>query len=200
MHRKRNQDSIVFDAIEFAAQRHNGQMRKGTRIPYMVHLMNVAALLAERDCDAEVVAGGVLHDIVEDTPTPLALVFERFGERVGRIVEGTTEPEKLNKTAARGEKESWKERKQHTISFVRDDAEPDVLLVSCADKLDNITAIGKDLERLGDEIWERFNAPRESQSWYYRSLTAAFVVRAEEGTPLHDLAVRLRAGVARVFR
>ena len=190
---------LVFDAIELAAQRHRGQLRKGTRIPYMLHLMNVAALLAARQCDPEVIAAGVLHDIVEDTPTELEEVQRRFGERVARIVKGTTEPAKLDKNNPADEKGSWRDRKEHTIHFVRHDAHLDVLLTSCADKLDNMTAVANDFADIGDELWKRFNAPKESQAWYYGELAKAFAARAEESAVLADLSRRLTEQVRRVF-
>lgn len=191
--------NLVFDAIELAAQRHRGQLRKGTRIPYMVHLMNVAALLAARHCDPEVIAGGVLHDIVEDTATELEEVQRRFGDRIACIVDGTTEPEKKNKYNPSDEKGSWEERKQHTIDFVAKEATVDVLVVSCADKLDNMTAIANDFESIGDQLWKRFNAPEARQRWYYQGLAAAFAGRATESEVLADLSQALTQQVRRVF-
>jgi GTP pyrophosphokinase len=49
-----------------------------------------------------------------------------------------------------------------------------VLLVSASDKLHNARAIVTDLRRYGPSVWERFNAPREKQIWYYRALVTAF--------------------------
>jgi (p)ppGpp synthase/HD superfamily hydrolase len=56
--------------------------------------------------------------------------------------------------------------KEHTIDHLRS-ASSDVKIVSCADKLHNIRAIAQDFDRIGDEVWDRFNRGKEKQEWYY---------------------------------
>jgi (p)ppGpp synthase/HD superfamily hydrolase len=58
---------MIFKAIEFAAKAHAGQYRKGTKIPYICHPMNVCQILASLKCSPEVMAAGILHDVLEDT-------------------------------------------------------------------------------------------------------------------------------------
>ena len=155
---------MIFKAIEFAAKAHHGQYRRGTKMPYIVHPLGVARILIENGCSEEVVAAGVLHDTVEDTPVSLEDIRKTFGEKVARIVECVSEQDKSD---------TWENRKQRTIECVKS-APLDILLVECADKLDNIRSIGEDHRKHGDLIWRRFNRPREKQQWYYQSLAKAF--------------------------
>lgn len=96
--------SIVSEALVFATQHHQHQHRKGTKIPYMAHLLNVCKLVAENNCSDEVLAAALLHDIVEDTDVTIEQVEEKFGRQVAEIVRGATELDKLEKKAI--EKES----------------------------------------------------------------------------------------------
>ena len=56
----------IHEAIEFAAVKHRGQVRKGTDIPYIVHPMEVMYILTQNDCDETTVIAGLLHDTIED--------------------------------------------------------------------------------------------------------------------------------------
>jgi (p)ppGpp synthase/HD superfamily hydrolase len=78
-------------ALAWAAQRHGGQRRDVDHAPFILHPLEVAALLSGRGFDDEVIAAGLLHDVVEDTATRLEEIRERFGERVARIVDAVTE-------------------------------------------------------------------------------------------------------------
>lgn len=144
---------MIFPAIEFAAKAHSGQYRKGTKLPYIVHPLGVARILIEHECPDEVVVAGVLHDTVEDTAITLEDIRRSFGDRVAQIVQAASEPDKAD---------TWENRKRHTIEYLKT-APADVLLVSIADKLDNMRAIRQDYEKLGDAFWSRFNRPKESQ-------------------------------------
>ena len=120
--------TAIFDAIEFAARAHRGQCRKGTKIPYIVHPLAVAKILIDAGCPEDVVVAGILHDTVEDTPLSLDEIRHAFGTAVARIVEGASEPDKSK---------PWEERKAHTIESLKTASEA-VLLVSCADKIENL--------------------------------------------------------------
>jgi hypothetical protein len=78
-------------------------------------------------------------------------------------------------------------------------ASEEVLLIALADKIDNIQSIRRALEREGDELWVRFNRPKESQAWYYQSLVDVFRRRltTEPGTSLVEI---LQTNVTQVFR
>jgi len=189
---------MVFRAIKFVAEAHQGQYRKGTNIPYISHLMNVMKILCENGCDKEIITAGILHDVVEDTSVTLEKVERLFGKRVATMVTGASEPEHMRK--GKDGKTSWRLRKQHTIEFIMHEATLDQMLVTCADKLDNAEAIRQDFARIGEKIWERFNAPKSDQQWYYTSLAAAFDQRSTEfGEPLSKLSQELTSTINEVF-
>ena len=161
--------TLIFDAIEYAAQAHREHFRKGTSIPYIIHPISVAKILIEYDCSEEVVIAGLLHDTVEDTAVTLEAIRARFGETVAGLVEAASEPDKTD---------TWENRKRHTIEYLKT-APMEALLLSCADKLDNIRSIKEDYERFGESVWKRFRRAKDSQKWYYGELAALFRSRAE---------------------
>lgn len=161
--------SPTFDyALVYAHRLHGHAIRKGTSIPYVSHLLAVAALVLEAGGDEETAIAALLHDAVEDGGGRPRLedIRARFGERVARIVEecsdSFTEP-----------KPPWPERRRAYLA--RLPAAPrEALVVSAADKLHNARAILADYRAQGEGLWQRFNAPREDILWYYRELVAIF--------------------------
>jgi (p)ppGpp synthase/HD superfamily hydrolase len=189
---------MVFKAIKFVAQAHQGHYRKGTNIPYISHLMNVMKILCEIGCDKEVITACILHDVVEDTSVSIEEVERIFGKRVATIVEGVSEPDPI-RNGPNG-KGPWKLRKQHTIEFITKEATLEQLLVSCADKVDNTESIRQDFILNGEKLWERFNAPKGDQQWYYTSVAAAFEQRSNEfGESLRGISRKLTDNVNVVF-
>ena len=179
---------MLFQAIEFATKAHRGQRRKALGVPYIYHPLTVAKILIEQGCSEELVVAGVLHDTVEDTPVTLDDIQVEFGERVAYLVESVSEPDKSA---------TWEARKQHTIAFL-ENAPMDVLLISCADKLANARSLQNEFAKMGEALWQRFNRPKASQSWYYHALVDLFSRRATE-EPLISLVTELNAIVTDIF-
>jgi len=179
---------MIFKAIEFAARAHTGQNRKGTKIPYIVHPLGVAKVLIDHGSPDYLVAAGILHDTTEDTPVTLEQITETFGPRIAELVKDSSEPDKSKK---------WEDRKKHTIEQLETISNEAVIL-ALADKLDNIRAIREDLERSGESVWKRFNAPKDQQKWYYESLVRVISSRLtdEHSMPMLNL---FRQEVTRVF-
>ncbi len=77
------------DALTYAARVHAGQLRKGTKIPYVAHLLAVASLMLDAGGDEDQAIAALLHDAIEDQGGRLRLeeIRQRFGDRVARIVE-----------------------------------------------------------------------------------------------------------------
>jgi GTP pyrophosphokinase len=164
------------EALAYAAALHNSQVRKGTQIPYISHLMAVAAIVLEYGGTEEEAIAALLHDAVEDQggrPT-LEDIRARFGAGVANIVEGCTDTDIQPKP-------EWRTRKQAYLSHIGH-ASDSVRFVSAADKLHNASAILRDYLRLGENVWERFNGGKEGTLWYYRSLVEAY--SAAGGHPL----------------
>ena len=155
------------DAFRFAAQVHHQQQRKGTEIPYLTHLMSVAALVGEHGGDEEQMIAGLLHDAMEDQGITRRQIEERFGKRVADIVEACTD-------STEQPKPPWRERKARYIDHLRT-ASPDIKLVSAADKLHNARSILTDLRIQGPTLWARFTVgSAEGVLWYFRGLVQAF--------------------------
>lgn len=190
--------SIVSQALVFATHHHQHQHRKGTKIPYMAHLLNVCKIVAENNCSDEVLAGALLHDVVEDTDVTIQEVEETFGAAVAALVRGATELNKLEKKAIEKES-SWQERKEHTIHFLTHEATTDQLIVSGADKLDNLRSLVYDHERIGESLWLRFNASKEQQAWYYTSIAHILTEKGKENDLLALLGREMKALCAKVF-
>ena len=155
-------------ALQFAAGLHHAQARKGVAIPYIAHLMAVCALVLEAGGDEDQAIAALLHDAVEDQgglPT-LETIRHLLGERVANAVEScsdsiASDPKK---------KLPWRERKEKYLAHLRSTKNEDTLLIAVADKLHNARATLSDYRALNDEIWRRFNAPKEDQLWYYGEL------------------------------
>jgi (p)ppGpp synthase/HD superfamily hydrolase len=190
--------SIVTQALLFATTHHQHQQRKGTKIPYMAHLLNVCKLLAENNCSDDVLAAALLHDVVEDTDVTIQEVETSFGLHIADIVRGATELDKLEKKNSE-KQSSWLERKEHTIHFLSQDATIDQLLVSGADKLDNLRSIVYDYTKIGDSIWTRFNASKEQQGWYYSSIANIMIDKGKQNSLLADFGNEMLQLCKKVF-
>ena len=165
-------------AVEYARGLHT-EFRKGTRIPYMAHLLGVASLVmgeagGKVPVNEDMVIAAILHDVVEDHggETRLREVEKKFGVSVARIVES------LSDTLAEdhNKKEGWEERKIKYIERLRNEPE-DVLLISCADKLYNAKAILDDFKEIGPAVFDRFKRGAIEQLWYFYQLLAIFRLR-----------------------
>ena len=156
-------------AFLFAAEKHGGQARKASTIPYIAHLMGVASLVLEAGGDEDLAIAALLHDVVEDCggAPMLKEVRRRFGARVAKVVDGCTDSDTYPKPP-------WRERKEDYIRHLKK-ADADTRLVSAADKLTNIRSILADYREIGESIWSRFNGGREGTLWYYRTLRDEFL-------------------------
>lgn len=163
------------EALVVANSLHRNQRRKGTDIPYIAHLLGVAAIALEIGADEDQAIAALLHDAVEDQggqPT-LQAIRTRFGDRVAAMVEANTDGEPDTTT---GVKLPWRERKEAYLAGMAHKS-ADALLVSLADKTHNARAILDDLVVHGDTLWDRFNSGRDGSLWYYDALARAFAER-----------------------
>ena len=159
-------NELLNEAIRFAVEAHAGQLRKGSDMPYVVHAMEVLSILAAISGDIELLMAGVLHDCIEDgllpdgnggmRPVTRADIAERFGERTADLVAAHSEDKDM----------SWEERKTLALQEL-EAADDDLQNLILADKLSNMRAIARDFKAVGDDLWKRFHAPKEKQSWYY---------------------------------
>ena len=152
------------NALEYAARLHRDQVRKGTGIPYITHLLAVASIVGENGGTEDEVVAALLHDGPEDQggEATLELVRARFGDEVAEIVDGCTDTYEAKKPP-------WRERKERYLAHLA--VAPDsVRLVSSADKLHNARSVLSDYRTLGEDLWTRFNGGKEGTLWYYRAV------------------------------
>jgi GTP pyrophosphokinase len=177
------------DALAFANEVHGAQLRKGTTIPYIAHLLAVAALVIEAGGSEDAAMAALLHDAVEDQGGRAMLdrIHARFGAEVAEIVEACTDADVAPKPP-------WRERKEAYVAAIPHKSK-DALLVSLADKVHNAGAILNDYREIGEPLWSRFNGGRAGTLWYYRALADALRGRTPTALwqRLEDAVVALEA-------
>ena len=136
---------MIDKAREFATKAHDGQFRKGTKRPYIVHPIEVGDIVSTMTTDEEVISAAILHDTIEDCEG----VTERMSEDKSR---------------------TWMERKSATIEHLRT-APQEVQMIALADKLSNMRDIDRDYPIDGEKLWERFRMKdKEIIGWYYKGV------------------------------
>ena len=170
------------DAIDYARVAHATQTRKGSRIPYIYHLLGVASLVIEFGGSENQAIAAVLHDVIEDCgDSHRESVRTRFGDEVARIVEACTDGSAESKAShqdAASKRADWTRRKLSYLDHLAQ-ADPVILLVSGCDKLHNARAIVQDLEDpgVGVQVFDRFTGGQERTLGYYQSLASIFTGR-----------------------
>jgi (p)ppGpp synthase/HD superfamily hydrolase len=167
-------------ALRYAAQVHADDVRTGTTIPYLSHLLSVAALVMEDGGDETQVIAALLHDAAEDDggEERLSDIEQRFGSQVADIVRECSDslrPEEV-------EKEDWAVRKGAYLAHLGDQPVP-VLRVSLADKLHNARCILADYRQIGDGLWSRFSGGRGGTLSYSHDLVEVFDRAAHRRSP-----------------
>lgn len=166
-------NDLIFRAREFARERHAQQLRKYIGLPYFTHLDEVAGFVERAGLSEEAIAVAWLHDVVEDTPTPLSEIVERFGGNVAEMVSMLTD-EPPRPGLNRGDRK--------VIDSARlAGALPEVQGIKCADLISNTSTIVKydpgfariylPEKRAILDVLTRAPAPLRDQAW--ASLRAA---------------------------
>jgi (p)ppGpp synthase/HD superfamily hydrolase len=184
------------DAVAYASQVHARQVRKGTRVPYVAHLLGVSSLTLEAGADEDLAIAALLHDAAEDHggAARLADIEQRFGTRVADVVRACSDS--LEPEGDR--KDDWETRKREHLAHLAE-ASDDTLLVWMADKVHNGRAIVTDVEARGADVMERFHASPDRILWYYESNLGLAERRAVPDAllvPLRDTVARLRVLLA----
>ncbi len=137
VHENRPSDDLdlIRRAWDFCKQQHEGQLRASGE-PYIIHPLEVAHVLAELKMDSTAIAGGLLHDAVEDTDVTSVEIAKRFNEQVAHIVEGVTKLDKI-KFANREDHQAENIRKM-LLAMVTDIR---VVIIKLADRLHNMRTL-----------------------------------------------------------
>lgn len=173
-------------AFNFAMEVHQQQYRKRSDIPYVSHLLAVTAIVLEQGGDEDLAIAALLHDSAEDQGgfKILEKINNLFGSRVAQIVEGCSDSFDIPKPP-------WKERKVRYISEL-EKSDPDIILISLADKLHNSQAICRDLRVYGENTWEKFNGGRDGTLWYYQELVRVYKFKNANHALLFELSRNFR--------
>ncbi|MBU0607147.1 MAG: bifunctional (p)ppGpp synthetase/guanosine-3',5'-bis(diphosphate) 3'-pyrophosphohydrolase [Armatimonadetes bacterium] len=126
---------LLVGAYDFAAHMHEGQKRLSGD-PYITHPLEVGNILATVESDPSSVAGGLLHDTVEDTRAEIGDIEEHFGSTVARLVAGVTNLSKLD-FASKQEEQARNLRKM----FLAMAEDPRVILIKLSDRTHNMRTL-----------------------------------------------------------
>lgn len=152
-------NALLNTAIHYATEKHAGQLRKTSKLPYILHPLETLNILAAMKADANLIIAGVLHDTLEDTDATLHDILITFGEDVAELVSAHTDNPDQN----------WMERKTAEI-IASKEGSPRVKMLILADKVANLRTMHRDEMDLGDKLWDCFSQPKEKQSWFYSQI------------------------------
>ena len=151
---------MIQQAARFAAKAHEGKMRKGSEIPYIVHPLETAVIVSRMTEDPELISAALLHDVLEDTEVTFEELSELFGKRVADLVAAESEDNR----------KTWKERKHATIERLASASREEKLLC-LADKLSNLRSTTADYLLKGEAVWLKFRMrDKKEHEWYYRGV------------------------------
>jgi (p)ppGpp synthase/HD superfamily hydrolase len=150
---------LLEKAFRMALEGHASQKRKGEETPYITHPVGVALILARHGFSEEVIAAGLTHDLVEDTPYTEDDLRNELGNRVTDIVMSVTNSATL----------PWREKKEVYIQSVKEGG-VEAKAVSVADKIHNAESLIARYRDVGPRLWSDFNASREDKLWFEREM------------------------------
>ncbi|MDO4797653.1 MAG: HD domain-containing protein [Coriobacteriales bacterium] len=161
--------NMLEEAIVYATIMHQGKVRKFGGRPFILHPMEVAQILSTMTDDMEVIAAGILHDVVEDTDGTLDEIEKRFGERVAQLVHSESEDEYPGEDRSA----TWQRRKEGSLLNLRKSRDVGVKMLWLADKLANLRSLSQIYSEQGDAMWRELHGNPERQLWYYKSVAEA---------------------------
>ena len=160
----------IESAILFAAKAHSGKCGKTNDKPIILHSIEVMTIVARHTCDEDVIIAALLHDLKDRTSVKMQRIEEKFGPRVARLIELSSE-DKMKKLPADA---TWRARKWKKI-FNLKKADEGTQLICLADFLSDLRELKRVYDKIGDDVWERFNQKdKEMHAWYYRELLNIF--------------------------
>ncbi|MEI4273388.1 HD domain-containing protein [Klenkia sp. LSe6-5] len=183
-------------ALAMAADHHRTQLRKGSQVPYLSHLLSVSALVLEHGGTEDQAIAGLLHDAVEDAPAGqgpavLASIEAEFGAAVAAMVAACSD----NPNDGSAEL-PWRRRKEAYVATLVNKPD-DALLVTACDKVHNGSRIAADAATYGPQFFTRFAGGRDGLRWYYAACRDAIAARMP-GAPVVRALTRVVDDLARV--
>lgn len=147
--------TLIEKAMRLAVVAHKDQVRKSDNSPYIVHPIMVSMILQQQGFAEEVIAAGIVHDLLEDTDVTAEILRDELGEEVLSYVAAVSEETDL----------PWEERKEKYADSVAN-APEGAKAVSIADKVHNAESILDDYQSKGAAVWEVFNRGKEKKLWF----------------------------------
>lgn len=191
---------LIEKAIRIASYRHRNQNRKYPcelpSLSYVSHLFSVALILARYADDENIIAGGILHDIIEDTDYTIEELESDFGTKIKDIVLGVTE----KKLDERGERLPWEIRKKAYSESLKN-ASPESLMICAADKIHNMNSYinyDKTREDAENAMWSKFNASKELKIKTYGDVLE--ILKKRLNNPIVKECERMFCEMKRVFK
>lgn len=179
-----NQLFKIQKAIKFATKTHEiyqKQKRKGKDVAYIIHPLTVGIILAHAGANEDVICAGILHDTIEDSieerKVNLKMIEDFFGENIAKLVLALTEEDKSL---------PWEERKRIAKEHIKDFSN-DATLVKSADIIANTRELIEDYKKDGEEIFIRFNAPKEKIIKNYLETIEALIKKWPENPLIDEL-------------
>lgn len=177
-----NQLFKIQKAIKFATKTHEiyqKQKRKGKDVAYIIHPLTVGIILAHAGANEDVICAGILHDTIEDSieerKVNLKMIEDFFGENIAKLVLALTEEDKSL---------PWEERKRIAKEHIKDFSN-DATLVKSADIIANTRELIEDYKKDGEEVFAKFNAPKEKIIKNYLETIEALIKKWPEN-PLKE--------------
>ncbi len=133
-----NSKALIEKAYQYAKEKHEGQLRRSGE-PYIQHPIEVCYILTSLQVGPETLAAGFLHDVVEDTGTPIEDIEENFGTDVAKIVDSLT---KIQRLKLSHRKAADFEAEDHRKIFLGMAQDVRVIVVKLADRLHNLRTLG----------------------------------------------------------
>lgn len=175
---------IIEYAIYYATKAHKGQTRKVENVDMIFHPFTVGMILQRNGCDANIVAAGILHDVVEDTNHTFEDIEKDFGKIVRDYVYDASEPDKTL---------PWVDRKKHTIEHIKNAPLGSKLIVAC-DKINNLEDALSNIEKYGED--KVLSRNPEEQKWYYTSVYESCIYGVDKEHPIFE---RYKSVLEKIF-
>lgn len=159
----------VEQARETADYAHAMQTRKGSGEPYSNHCHAVADIVAQYTDNKNAIIAAELHDVLEDVPESRyseSQMLQDFGKEATDLVKMVSEDKRADDKI----KKTWQDRKDSYINHLLKSSNRDALIIATADKINNLQSMLYDYQQIGEQLWTRFNAPKEKQLWYYKTI------------------------------
>ena len=150
-----------------AAKAHEdqGQHRKGSGIPYIIHPVGVMMIASNATEDEDTLIACLMHDVLEDVDAKIYSESDMrrdFGDNVVAIVKDVTKNDDIS---------NWKERSLAYLDHLKNKASDEAIIVSTSDKIHNLQSIIADYKEKGDELWSVFTTNSAAdQLWWYESI------------------------------